>query len=61
MLCINNLGEGGWNGVGKSVGESASGVDCGVGIGAFGNRQSWDKNSTVLTTRSYQDFGMYTQ
>ena len=32
------MGEGGWHGVGKSIDESASGADSGVGRGDFGNR-----------------------
>ena len=40
---ITNLGEGVWHGVEKSVGESASGTDGGVGRGAFGNRTIVEK------------------
>ena len=32
-LSITDLGEGGWHGVGESVGESSSGADGGVGRG----------------------------
>ena len=37
-LGITDLGKGGWHGVGECVGESASGVDGGVGRGVFRNR-----------------------
>ena len=36
-ISITDLGEGGWHGVGKSVGESTIGADGGVGRGAFGD------------------------
>ena len=43
-LGITNLGKGGWHGVGKRVGESASGADGGVGRGYFRNGKIVGKN-----------------
>ena len=36
-LSITDLGEGGWHGVGESVGESSSSADCGIERGALGD------------------------
>ena len=60
-LGITDLGEGGWHGVGESIGEISSGVDDGVGRGAFGNGTIVGKKSTVLTMRLARAFGMYTR
>ena len=60
-LSITNLGEGGWHGFGKSVGESASGADGGVGRGDFWNGTIVGKNSTLLKMRSARVFGVYTR